>query len=193
MAENQEDVEFGDDHKPTDEELNQVNLFKDIDPDAATPEQVAQIIKTGKTLLVQKKNWRTKAQTSVIPVQEQPKLNQHNNPKPPDRDDDLTPKVDMLMMAEEKRQFGYSKQLTPEETDHLFAYAKGSGLKPGEALDSPFFKNALIALRQQNRANDSTPSPSNRSPRVEGKSFGEMKRDEKEKNFSKVVAGLQKK
>jgi len=92
-----------------------------------------------------------------------------------------------LETSEEKRQFGHAHGLSPEETDHVFAYATGMNVKPQEALDKPFIKSGLSAIRAQQRADQATPGPSARSPRVEGKTFSEMTADERRKNFTTVV------
>jgi hypothetical protein len=184
MGENQ-DV-LADDLKPSDADLEGLDLFKDIDPTKATPEQVAELVKTGKTLLFQKKAWRTKAEAKVN-TQDNPPL----KPQPPaggnkETDDRLT----KLEQSEEKRQFGFSHSLSPEETDSVFAFAQGTGKKPEDVLGHPFVKSGIDALRTQARAANGVPGSSNRSPKVEGKSFRDMKPEDRSKHFGAVVEGL---
>jgi len=197
MAENQDS--FADDPKVGDEELKGVNLFQDVDPATATPEQVAAIVKTGKTLLVQKKQWRERAidpatgkpfKELLADAQAKPDI----KPNPPNPAEPTTPETEgrlkRLELSEDKRQFGHAKELTPEETDHVFAFAQGTGLKPSEALEHPFVKSGLESLRRARKADGATPGPSSRSPVVEGKTFSEMNTDEKRKNFEKVVGAI---
>lgn len=187
MGENQDG--FADDPKVSDEELAAVNLFKEINPEAATPEQVKEILKTSKTLLVQKKNWREKA------LQPKPAPQEIIKPAPAAEQPELAKlqgEVQRLNLSEEKRQFGYDHELSPSETNEVFAYAIGHNIKPSEALDKPFIKSGLESMRSQARAEGATPGPSGRSPVVEGKPFGEMSKDDKRKNFPKLVGALQK-
>lgn len=92
-----------------------------------------------------------------------------------------------LKLAEKKRQFGYKNALSPEETDKLFRYAGDSD--PNEVLKDPFFQAGLKTFRQQQKVQDATPSSSNRSTKVDGKTFAEMTAEERAKNWGKVVGG----
>lgn len=184
--ENQEG--FADDLNVSDTELAGVNLFKDIDPDAATPDQVKAIIKTGQTLLVQKKTWRDKA-LAAKPAAAAETI----NPKPvaePDGLGSLQSDVAELKTEREKRQFGHANDLTPEETDEVFAYSHGAKLNPSEALKKPFVQSALESLRAQSRADGAIPGPSNRSTVVDGKPFSSLTKEEKAKNFPQMVKNL---
>jgi hypothetical protein len=176
--------------------------FSEIDPQNATPEQVAELVKAGQTLLGQTKHYRGKAidpETGrpFAELLEEAKKPKPSTPTPPANnpgagDDDLRTSVKRLETAEEKRQFGHANSLTPEETDNLFAFAKGMDLKPTEALAHPFFKTGLAAFRQEHNQNDATPGPSRRAPTVEGKHFGEMTREERSKNFPAIVSAASK-
>lgn len=179
---------IGEDPTPNDADLAAIDLFKDIDPTQALPaEKVAEVLSIAKTLQFQKKHWRTKATDKPAPPNPLKPVPQANESAVTEG------RVAALEQAEEKRQFGHANNLAPDETDHVFAHAAGSGMKPLEALNSPFIKAGLEAFRAAKQSDAARPGPSNRSPRVEGKSFGEMKREDRQKNFGAVVAGLTKK
>lgn len=181
-------------------ELDESKLpkFSDIDENNATPEQVKALKESAQTLLGKTKHWSGKAKTLTAELEEAkknpPKGTQTPLAPTPGADDvDLRRDVNDLKLEKEKRQFGHANQLTPEETDHLFAFATGSNLKPAEAMSHPFFKSGLEALRQQNKNDANIPGPSRRAPVIEGKTFSEMTNDERRKNFDKVIGGASKK
>lgn len=164
--------------------------FSEIDPANTTPEQVAELVKAGQTLLGQTKHWYKKGKSPVVV---EPPLK--TNPAPtaePEAMAKLQADVSSLKTVEEKRRFGHVHSLSPEETDNVFAYAQGTGKKPSEALNDPFIKSGLQSMREQANADGAIPGPSSRSPLVDGKPFSEMKRDDKVKNFGKYVAASQK-
>lgn len=90
-----------------------------------------------------------------------------------------------LKLAEKKRQFGYKNGLSPEETDKLFRYAGDTN--PDEVLKDPFFQSGLKEFRRTNRVQDAIPSSSNRSTKVDGKTFAEMTSEERSKNWDKIT------
>lgn len=177
--------------------------FSEIDPQNATPEQVAELVKAGQTLLGQTKHYRGKAvdpETGrpYAELLEEAKKPKPSTPTPPatppgEKDEDLRTSVKRLETAEEKRQFGHAHSLNPEETDHLFAFATGMNLKPADALNHPFFKSGLAASRQEQKNGEATPGPSRRAPTVEGKDFASMSNDERKKNFGAIVKAASKK
>jgi hypothetical protein len=178
--------------QPSEPEFNESEFpkFSDIDPNSATPEQVDTLVKANQKLFGLTKHYSDKAKK----LSEKPKETTPapTNPTPPASptpagDDDLRKDVQSLKLVEEKRQFGHANSLTPEETDHLFAFATGMGLKPADAMNHPFFKSGLTALRQEAKTGEATPGPSRRAPIVEGKTWDEMTREERQKNFGKVV------
>jgi len=166
--------------------------FSEIDPNNATPDQVAELVKASQTLLGQAKHWHTKAKNPPAPKNSEPNKPNSQQQQDPDVIGQMQSKLETLSAAEEKRQFGYQHKLSPEETDHAFAFAKGLGKKPHEVLDNTFFKSGLQALRQQQRASGAIPGPSNRSFQVEGKTFNELKPEDKKKNFASYVASKSK-
>jgi hypothetical protein len=170
----------------------EVKIDDTINPDEATPEQVKELIKTAQTAIAQKKHWRDKAVDPETgkPYKDLFKAQPHTNP-PAAATLEAEGRIKKLELAEEKRQFGYLNNLAPEETDHVFAYAQGNGIKPSDALARPFIKTAIEAMRQEAKIGNATPGPSSKAPMVEGKSFSEMKDDDKRANFGKFVNALQ--
>ena len=104
--------------------------------------------------------------------------------KPSEVDDEIVSDVKSLKLAEKKRQFGYKHSLSPEETDRLFRYAADAD--PEEALKDPFFQAGLKEFRREKRVKEAIPSSSNRSAKVDGKTFSEMTSEERAKNWNKM-------
>jgi hypothetical protein len=188
MAENDNNAQLSEQELEAEISLDDV---KDVDAENVTPEQVAAMQKHLATLQAQKSHWRTKAQkAATAPVAPAP-IN--NASRPEERSDTLQADVERLKQSDEKRSFGHRHTLSPEETDNVFAAAQGMGIKPDDALNHPFVKSGLEAMRTEARNASNTPSSSNRSPRVEGKTFDEMSDDERKNNFANVVSALSKK
>ena len=104
--------------------------------------------------------------------------------------EDIREQVKLLSLSEKKRSFGYKNNLSPEETDHVFRFAGGDD--PQEALNHGFVKAGLEALRSQKRTQDAAPAPKGRAPKVDGKTWGEMKDDDRRKNFEKIASNFRK-
>lgn len=167
-----------------------------IDPESATPEQVKDLIAKSKTLAAQKAHWKKSAVDPVTgkkyrdiapkaPLVIPPPHNTEGDKKADER-------LSRLEQSEEKRTFGHAHGLSPEEVDNVFASAKGLGIDPKAALEKPFVKAGIAEIRRAVRVDGATPGPSSRSPVVEGKSFKDMKPEDRRANFGKVVQGLQK-
>ena len=141
------------------------------------------------TTIAQKKHFREKFQRESQRAKAlEEELNKFKNTPPAkEADEEIRSKVEKLSVAEEKRTFGYHNGLSPEETDEVFAYASGAGIKPTEAKDKPFVKAAIDSIRAQRRAEGAVPDPSSDSIRVDGKSFAEMNDTERKQNMSKVL------
>lgn len=181
------------------QELDESKLpkFNELDPNNLTPEQATELIKAGQTLLGQTKHWSGKAktheqkiaemQTALDEAKKNPPKGNDPAPQPRAGDDEVSQRIGKLELSEEKRQFGHQHGLSPEETDRLFAYSQGMGLKPNDALKDEFFKTGLEASRKKANADHATPGPSRRAPVVEGKTLKEMTTDERRKNFEKIV------
>lgn len=94
---------------------------------------------------------------------------------------EIAQKVNRLEEIENKRQFGFEHQLSPEETDYVF---KISGGKPSkEVLEDPFVKAGIDGYRSKKRLENNTPSSSPSSSPFRGKQFSEMSEDDKKKTF----------
>lgn len=91
--------------------------------------------------------------------------------------------VSDVVLWKQKMQYGYEHGLSPEETEKVFQFAKAP---TKETLDDPFIKAGLAAIRKERRIAEATPSPTGRSSKVEGKSFGELKPEERAKNFDQL-------
>lgn len=96
-------------------------------------------------------------------------------------DDDVRKTVSELKLIEEKRQFGFENNLSPEETDFVFTFSKGKPTK--EIMDNPFVKSGIDGFRSQKRLEANTPSSSSHSPIFGSKPFEEMTLDEQRKAF----------
>ena len=146
------------------------------------------------TLNAQKKHWREKAvdPTTGKPYKELFEAAQQAKNNQPAEGDDVKKDIQWLKAVEEKRQFGYQHGLSPEEADQVFNYAQGAGIKPEKALEHPFVKSGLESLKATQRAQSATPRPSSRSPLVEGKTFKDLKPEERKANWEKITKGYQK-
>lgn len=180
-------------------ELDESKLpkFSEIDPNSATPEQVAELVKAGQTLLGLQNHWRGKAidKTTGKPYADlyaEAKSKAApaapvTPPAPIPTASDADVRLKKLEVTEEKRQFGHANNLNPEETDTLFALATGMNLKPVDALKLPFFTSGLEASRQLAKNGSNTPRPSSRMPIIEGKTFEQMNPAERKNNFGTIV------
>ena len=136
-----------------------------------------------KELEAQKEHWRSKAKK----LEEQaPKEVEPQNYKSTDetQDFDLHQTVKQLSEAEKKRQFGYRHGLSPEETDAVF---KINPNPSKEDLDDPFVKGGLDAIRAKRRVQSATPSSSGGSNRVEVTKLKDMKPEEANLAYKKMM------
>jgi|15BtaG_2_1085339.scaffolds.fasta_scaffold00425_14 hypothetical protein len=111
-------------------------------------------------------------------------------PKTNDDKEDLSKTVGELKHAEEKRQFGYENNLTPDEVDYIF---KVNNNPTRELLEDPFIRGGLDAIRTQKRIQDNTPSNSSRSPKFQVPNKKDMTPSEKQEAFEKFRDGKLKK
>ena len=168
------------------------------DPTSLTPDEVKAITENAQTQHALVEHWRGKAKdpktgkTFADLFAEASKSHSQPNPNPPaEGTDETVTRLAALEAAEEKRQFGHANGLSPEETDHAFALAKGMGKKPEAVLDTQFFKAGVEQMRKTARTSDATPGPSSRSPIVEGKTFAQKTPEERKRDFPKVAQGFQ--
>lgn len=92
--------------------------------------------------------------------------------------------VRSLKIAEDKRQFGFENNLSPQETDYVFKFANGKPTK--EVLNNPFVKAGIEGLRATKRIEDNTPSSNHRSPVFQGKEFKDMDEEERRKRYNEA-------
>jgi len=177
-----------------DDDLDKVNL-DEIDTETATPEQVAEVVKTAKTALAQRKSWKTKAidpetgkpWNEVAAELKAKSLPPKESPPTVPPDDELRKTVGGLQLAEEKRQFGYQHSLSPEETDLAFALADGQKVKPTDILTNDFFKTGLDGLRQKRKTASAIPGSSSRATTVDGKAINLSDPKSVKENWSKIT------
>lgn len=178
-----------------DQNADAVVQIPNIPESGATAEQVAELKIAVATLSGQKKHWRDKA---VDPETQKPwaEIARERAPqtvvidKPnqaPPAMAQLEKDVQGLKAVEEKRLFGHQHGLSPEATDKVFSYAQGNAMKPEDALKDDFVKSGLSSLQARERLSRNVPGPSHRAASVGGKSFAEMKPDERRANFAKVT------
>ncbi len=171
------------------DEITPVEEIEDIDPeikdleDDVEPEVLkAELERVKKELhkaVQTKKNWRTKYESIAPKNDSLPKT----TPEKPV--DEVVTRLGKLELEAEKRQFGYAHELSPEETDKAFAYAKGLEIKPEDVLKDTFFQKALESHRSESRQSNATPRSSHRATKVDGKTWNDMTPEEKSKNWNK--------
>lgn len=161
------------------------------DPANPTPEEAKAAVTVAQSALAQKKHWRDQAVDPATGKKYRDLVKAPPAPVTTPSPEAPPPKVEErvihLEQAEEKRQFGYSHKLSPEEVDRVFATAKGMGKKPAEVLDDPFVKSGIEALRTSERNRSNIPGPSRRVPVVDGKPLGDMNVKERQKNWQKIT------
>ena len=177
-----------------DEKVDDDFKLEDIDAELATPEQVTKVIKIAQSALVQRGKFKDQAIDPETGKPYKELLAEAQKPpvtieKPPvtEQPTDLAATVADLKLSEEKRGFQDEHKLTRAETDMVYAQAKGMGIKPSEALETPFVKGGLKVLRDAQGASDATPRPSGRSPQVDGKLVKDMTEKEQRDNWPKIT------
>lgn len=98
--------------------------------------------------------------------------------------DEIAGKISKLELAENKRQFGYEHNLSPEETDAIFRVNPNP---TKEDIESPFIKGGLEALRAKRRIESNAVSPSSTSPKFNGKEFKDLTSDEKKEAWPEFL------
>lgn len=97
---------------------------------------------------------------------------------------DVRQSISELKMAEQKRQFGYENNLSPDETDIVYRFNP----KPtSETLKLIPVVGALEAMRKQKKVSDNTPKSTSRSPRFELPKKDNLSSDEKQKAFNEYL------
>lgn len=170
----------------TDEELNQ-----DLSPDTLDVIDDEGVKKTLQTEHARKLHFKSKFEVTNQKLAEaQAELEKFKTTPPApitnDKPDEVNNRLGNLELSETKRQFASKHGYNAEETDSIFAYAKGIGKEPQAVIDDPFVKTAITAMRQTKANVNATPSPSGSTIVVEGKKWSDMSNDERRKNFDKV-------
>lgn len=113
-------------------------------------------------------------------------------PKPKSEDlGDAGTRLSRLELLEAKRQFAWENNLSPEETDKVFAITNNNPTK--DVLNDPFVKHGLEGVRASKRVADATPSSSKAGRTFKGKSFAELSPEDQKKNYAEYVRSLVKK
>lgn len=159
----------------TQEESQEENQLEEEDWKAKYEEERQAREKAEK--LIEKRKRRLKREKK-----EEPKKNY----KQEEGDDELSERLARLEQTEEKRIFGHEYGLSPEESDEVFAYAKGKGIKPSEAVESPIMKSALADMRKKQKVEDNTPSSSSKTP-MQKENFTSLKSNEKNDEWNKFM------
>jgi len=171
-------------------QLNEDELNQDVPADVFEKITDEDIKKTLQTEHVRKLHFKSKFEvTSQKLAETEAELAKFKTQPPPKNEgqpDEINNRLGNLEFSEAKRQFASQYGYTAEETDKLFAYAKGIGKEPHTIIDDPFVKTAITVLRQSKANADATPAPSGSTIVVEGKKWSEMSNDERKKNFGKV-------
>ena len=148
------------------------------------------------TTIAKKKAWREKAIDSKSgktfkelyeeSIKQAPETIVEKKKETTEGTDELQKDVTYLKEESQKRVFQHANKLTPDQVNEVFAYAKGSGIEPKDALEKTFMKNVLKQMvTDEENANASLP-PSRRAPiQVGGKSFKDMTPEQRKKAFSK--------
>lgn len=142
------------------------------------------------TEIARKKHWREKAKKETEERQKleeelkkyrEPVAEAQKNPSPKPQE-----QVDEMDVVLQLNSEGYS----PSEIRDLRAKAKRYNVPISDLVNDPLVKSGLEATRAKAKSEQATPAPSNRSSgiSVEGKSWSEMKPEERAANFSKIMA-----
>lgn len=181
------------DDKELDPLLEEGKLLEGLED---APEEVRERIKTTvSTLNAKRKHWHEKA---IDPETGKPykdilaeaKKSVPPPPPPP------KPKEEKSGASEAERDFllynpNLVNELGKEGVDEVFAYARGRGISPQDAINSEGGKILLEGLRQKKRAEVNTPPPSNRAPGgTAPKPFSSLSQEEKKKGYSAKVGEL---
>lgn len=98
---------------------------------------------------------------------------------------ELASQVEVLSLAERKRQFGHEHGLSPAETDAVF---KVNPKPTAEDLKDPFIAGGVKAIRDKERQAKNTPGASNTSPLYGGKKWEELTPAEKKAHWPEHFA-----
>lgn len=188
-----------------DQDLKDDTEENEIDTSGVTDEKLKKDLQT---TIAKKKAWRAKAidsesgksykelyeesvkkQTTDAKEEEGKKEEKKEEKKEtPDTSEELQKDVNLLKEESQKRVFQYANKLSPEQANEVFAYARGSGIEPKDALEKPFMKKVLEQMKTDEDNANAALSPSHRAPiQIDGKAFKDMNKDERRKAFPSIV------
>jgi len=189
------------------EQKAEVDRLLNLNPSEVSQEDITAMQKMSKSSFEQKSHLKDKADKAIDPetgksyrsILHEQKQKDKDNQDPKkivadnDKKDDSSERITNLELSEEKRTFGYENKLTPEETDHVFNHAKGTGKTPAEALESNFVKSGLDALRKEKANDNASLNPSLKASKVGDKNFHDMDKKDQRENYDTVVKNILKK
>jgi inner membrane protein involved in colicin E2 resistance len=178
--------------------IEEADLETDVDTEIVIPENADEQLKQDlQTTIAKKKAWREKA---IDPSTQKSYKELYESIKTQKTDDTVTKKetvevpddirndINTLKEESQKRIFQFANKLSPSQVDEVFAYAKGMGLQPKDALDKPFIKKVLEQLSSDEEASNASLSPSRRAPaQIGGKTFKDMTPDERKNAFPSIT------
>ena len=95
--------------------------------------------------------------------------------------DEVSSRLDRIEVIEQKRQFGYENNLSPEEVDAVF---KINPRPTKKTLEDPFIQGGLEKLRARKNTSENIPSgAAARNFGVEGKKWAELTPEERQANL----------
>ncbi len=172
-----EELELQDSPQP-DEELD-----LELEPEETSADALAEATDDVETLkqrlaVSEKKRVQLFARLKKQPEVKQPSIQKES--KDSGTDPEIASSVKMMKYA-------WENKLSPEETALVFKYNPNP---TQDTLKDPFFKAGLEAMRKASRVADATPSPSGKSSKIGGKTWAEMSKEDRAKNYENVVNGM---
>lgn len=148
------------------------------------------------TTIAKKKAWREKATDpdsgksykelyeESVKKQTTDTKGEEGKEKKEDNSEGIQKDIALLKEESQKRIFQHANELSSEQVDEVFAYARGSGIEPKDALEKPFMKGILNQMATDKDNANASLSPSHRAPvQIKGKSFKDMTADERKEAF----------
>jgi len=152
-------------HESTPEEKEAEDLILSVNEDDLASMDSEELVKLGKALkkskefVSQKRHWKAKHDSveaefkKLQPPTQTPPKEETKTVQQPQPDQDRVAKLEFKVDH---------RDLTSEEVDEVFAYAKTKGIKPDEALERPFIKSFLKEAKDKRESEGASPKPSGR-------------------------------
>lgn len=178
-------------HEPTQEEKEAEELILSVDPDnledldAEQLQKLAKAVKKSKEFVSQKNHWKDKYSSVETKLKE---LQPPATPKEETKKQEQQQNVDSSRF--EKLEFRQEhRDLTSEEVEEIFAYAKARGIKPEEALEKPVIKSFLKENKTKKDSEDASPRPSGRGGATPSgaKDYSRMSHEEVQKHREEIM------